>query len=127
MTTFDRTFVFAQQTSESGGVFVPLISLAILAAVIAGVWKVFTKAGQPGWGALIPIYNVVLLLQIAKRPLWWLLLLLVPLVNMIVAVIVSIDIAKQFGKGPGFGLGLAFLGFVFYPVLGFSDARYQPA
>jgi hypothetical protein len=125
MTDLDRTFVFAQQSSDSGGVIVPLIGLAIFAAVIAGVWKVFTKAGQPGWGALIPIYNVVLLLQIAKRPVWWLLLLFVPLVNLVVTVVVSVDIAKRFGKGVGFGMGLAFLGFVFYPVLGFSDARYQ--
>jgi len=127
MTTFDRTLVFAQQSDEGGGLIVPLIGLAIIAAVIAGVWKVFTKAGKPGWGALIPIYNVVLLLEIAKRPTWWLLLLFVPLVNLVVAVIVSVDIAKRFGKGTGFGLGLAFLGFVFYPVLGFSDARYQRA
>ncbi|MBI3462096.1 MAG: signal peptidase I [Planctomycetes bacterium] len=98
-----------------------------MGAVVAGVWRVFTKAGKPGWGALVPIYNVVLLLEIAKRPLWWLLLLFVPVVNLIVAVIVSVDVAKHFGKGVGFGVGLAFLGFVFYPVLGFSNARYQPA
>lgn len=127
MTVLDRTFVFAQESSDSAGMLVLLIQLAIIAAIIAGVWKVFTKAGKPGWGALVPIYNVVLLLQIANRPLWWLLLLFVPLVNLVVAVIVSVDIAKRFGKGTGFGIGLAFLGFVFYPVLGFSDARYQAA
>lgn len=127
MTNFDRSFVFAQQNSDAAGLLVPLIGLAIMVAVIAGVWRVFTKAGKPGWGALVPIYNVVLLLDIAKRPLWWLLLLCVPVVNLIVAVIVSVDIAKRFGKGAGFGVGLAFLGFVFYPVLGFSNARYQAA
>ncbi|MCA9100891.1 MAG: signal peptidase I, partial [Planctomycetales bacterium] len=87
----------------------------------------FTKAGKPGWGALIPIYNVILLLQIAGRPIWWILLFLIPIVNLVIAVIVAIDIAKHFDKGTGFGLGLAFLGFIFYPILGFGDARYRAA
>ncbi|HRE19270.1 MAG TPA: DUF5684 domain-containing protein, partial [Rhodocyclaceae bacterium] len=94
-----------------------LIYLAILIGIIAGIWKVFTKAGQPGWGVLIPIYNAYLLTKIAGRPGWWLLLLFVPLVNFVVAIILMIDVAKKFGKGPGFGLGLAFLGFIFFPIL----------
>lgn len=102
-----------------------LIYLAILIGIIAGIWKVFTKAGQPGWGVLIPIYNAYLLTKIAGRPGWWLLLLFVPLVNFVVAIILMIDVAKKFGKGPGFGLGLAFLGFIFFPILGFGDATYE--
>ena len=93
--------------------------------VIAGWWNVFTKAGAPGWAAIIPIYNMVVLLQIAGRPIWWILLMLIPIVGIVVQVIMCIDIARNFGKGTGFGLGLAFLGFLFFPILGFGDAEYQ--
>jgi hypothetical protein len=103
---------------------VSLLPLAFVVLVLASMWKVFTKAGQPGWAALIPIFNVYILLKIAGRPGWWLLLLLIPLVNLIVGIITAIDVAKAFGKGAGFGLGLAFLGFIFYPVLAFGDAVY---
>jgi hypothetical protein len=101
-----------------------LCELAILVLIIAGFWKVFTKAGHPGWAAIIPIYNVYILLQIAGRPGWWLLLFLIPLVNVVIAILVAIDVAKAFGKGVGFGLGLAFLGFIFYPILGFGSDTY---
>jgi len=106
-----------------GGLFF-LLYLAVLVVVIAGLWKTFEKAGQPGWGAIIPIYNTYLLLKIADRPVWWLLLLFIPVINFLVLILVSIDIAKNFGKGLGFGLGLAFLSFIFYPLLGFGDATY---
>ena len=101
-----------------------LIELAIFVLIIAGFWKVFTKAGHPGWAAIIPIYNVYILLKIAGRPAWWLLLFLIPLVNLIVGIVVSIDVAKAFAKGVGFGLGLFFLGFIFYPILGFGSDTY---
>jgi hypothetical protein len=104
-----------------------LFILAVMIVVIAGLWKTFEKAGQPGWAAIVPIYNVVVMLEIAGRPLWWIILLFIPLVNFIILIIVAVDIAKAFGKGTGFGLGLAFLGFVFYPILGFGDARYLGA
>ncbi len=103
------------------------IWLCVVGFSIAGIWATFAKAGEPGWGAVIPIYNVIILLRVAGRPLWWILLFIIPGVNVLIAVIVSIDIAQNFGKGAGFGLGLALLGFIFYPVLGFSDARYGPA
>jgi Family of unknown function (DUF5684) len=108
-----------------GGIISLLLMLAIGIAIIAGVWKVFVKAGQPGWACLIPIYNIVVMLQIVGRPLWWLVLLIVPLVGFVVAIIISIDMAKSFGKGAGFGVGLALLGVIFYPMLGFGDARYK--
>jgi hypothetical protein len=101
--------------------------LAIAVLVIAGIWKVFVKAGHPGWAAIIPIYNLYILLKIAGRPGWWLLLFIVPVVSIVIAIIVAIDIAKSFGKGTGFGVGLAFLGPIFYPILGFGDASYQGA
>lgn len=112
---------------SSGSIFPPLLMLAVIVFVIAGIWKVFTKAGRPGWACLVPIYNVIVLLQIAGRPGWWLLLMFIPFVNIIVSFVVVMDIAKAFGKGAGFGLGLFFLGFVFYPILGFGDAQYEGA
>ena len=107
--------------------FILLCELAIVVLIIAGFWKVFTKAGQPGWAAIVPIYNLYILLKIAGKPGWWILLFFIPLVNLIIAILVAIEVAKAFGKGVGFGLGLAFLGFIFYPILGFGNATYQGA
>jgi hypothetical protein len=109
------------------GLFVLAIELAIIVAIIAGMWKVFVKAGKPGWAAIVPIYNVIVLLEIAGKPLWWILLFFIPLVNIVMCVIVGLAIAKSFGKSDLFGVGLGLLGFIFYPVLGFSDAQYQGA
>jgi hypothetical protein len=98
---------------------------AVIILLIAAMWKVFSKAGQPGWAAIIPIYNIYVMCKVAGRPGWWLLLMLIPFVNFIILIILSIDIAKSFGKGAGFGLGMAFLGFIFWPILGFGSAQYQ--
>ena len=102
-----------------------LIALAILVFFIAAMWKVFTKAGKAGWLVLIPFVNVYTLLKIAGRPGWWLILFIIPVVNFIISILVSLDLAKSFGKGAGFGLGLVFLGPIFYPILGFGSARYN--
>jgi hypothetical protein len=122
------SIVFAQADEGGGGgiaaLLVPLIALAVAIFIIAGMWKMYAKAGQPGWACIIPIYNFVALLQIVGRPLWWILLLFIPLVNLIILLIVFIDLAKSFGKGTGFGLGLFFLGAIFMPILGFGDAKY---
>jgi hypothetical protein len=101
------------------------IELAIFILIIAGMWKVFVKAGQPGWAAIVPIYNIIVLLQISGKPVWWILLFLIPVVNLVIAILVGIAIAKNFGKSDAFGVGLGLLGFVFYPILGFGDAQYQ--
>lgn len=119
--------VLLAQGDEGGGIaalLVPLIALAIVIVIIAGFWQTFVKAGKPGWASIIPIYNVIVMLEIAGKPIWWLLLLLIPIINLVISIIVAIDIAKAFGKGTGFGLGLAFFPFIFYPILGFGDARY---
>ena len=108
-----------------GGGISLLINLIIIALMIAGMWKVFTKAGKPGWAAIIPIYNLIVLLEIAGKPLWWIVLFLVPLLNIVMIIIVAIALSERFGKGAGFGVGLAFLPFIFYPILGFGDARYH--
>src|SRR2546423_1575157 len=82
---------------------------AIIILLIAAMWKVFSKAGQPGWAAIIPIFNMYVLCKVAGRPGWWVILMLIPLVNLIILIIVNIDIAKNFGKGVGFGIGMIFL------------------
>ncbi len=112
----------AQAQGGAGGMIFLAIWLIVCATFIAGAWKVFTKAGQPGWGVLVPIYNAYLMTKIAQRPAWWLILMLIPFVGLIVHVVMSIDIARHFGKGTGFGVGLACL--IFYPILGFGSAQY---
>src|SRR6266436_787112 len=98
---------------------------AFVILMIAALWKVFSTAGQPGWASLIPIVNVYFLCKVAGRPGWWLILMFIPLVNFIVLIILDIDIAKNFGKGAGFGIGLLLLPFIFFPILGFGSAQYQ--
>jgi len=115
----------APAAAVAGGIGFTIFMLAVALLMVAAMWKVFVKAGEPGWAAIVPIYNVIVLLKIAGKPAWWFILFIIPFVNLIIAFIVSISIAKAFGKGTGFGIGLALLGPIFYPVLGFSDARYQ--
>ncbi|MBM3969476.1 MAG: signal peptidase I [Planctomycetes bacterium] len=124
---FTSLSVLAQEGSAEGpvGAVILLVPLVVIILLIVGTWKVFEKAGKPGWGQLIPIYNIVLLLEIVGKPIWWILLLLIPPVNFVVALILSIELAKCFGKSAGFGIGLLFLGFIFFPILGFSDAKYR--
>ena len=101
-----------------------VVPILLGVVAIAGLWATFAKAGQPGWALLVPVYNLLVLMNVAKRPGWWVLLCLVPVVNLAVFLTVTNDIARHFGKGAGFGLGLAFLGFIFWPILGFGPARY---
>ncbi|MEN8148517.1 MAG: DUF5684 domain-containing protein [Planctomycetota bacterium] len=117
--------VLAQEGGGGGGLLFLFILLAIVVAVIAGGWKMFEKAGKPGWAFIVPIYNLIVLLEITGRPIWWIVLCLIPFVNFIVAIIVMVDLAKSFGKDVLFALGLIFLGFIFIPILGFGDAKYQ--
>jgi hypothetical protein len=102
-----------------------IAELLIALFVIVAMWKVFTKAGRPGWAAIIPIYNMYVWCKIVGRPGWWVILMLIPLVNIIVGIMVCIDMAKSFGKGVGFGIGIALLGIIFLPILGFGSAQYQ--
>jgi hypothetical protein len=124
-------FLLAQETTDyktsAGGPspVVLIVELLIALLLIVAMWKVFTKAGQPGWASIIPIYNLYIWCKIVGRPWWWILLMLIPFVNFIVAIILCIDMAKSFGNGAGFGIGLALLGIIFWPILGFGSAQYQ--
>ena len=102
-----------------------IFGLLVALLLIVAMWKVFAKAGQPGWASIIPIYNLYIWCKIVGRPWWWILLMLIPFVNLIIAIILLIDLAKSFGKGGGFGIGLLLLPFIFFPILGFGSAQYQ--
>jgi len=99
------------------------VSVAVL--VVVALWRVFEKAGQPGWAAIIPIYNVYILCKIAGKPGWWVLLMFIPVVNIVILLLVKLDLARAFGKSPGFAIGLWLLPILFYPILAFGDAQYS--
>lgn len=98
--------------------------IALVLIMFISIWKIFTKAGKPGWASIIPIYNTVVILEIAKKPVWWVILMFIPFVNILIWFIVLNEVSKAFGKGVGFTLGLIFLPFIFYPILGFGSAQY---
>ena len=102
-----------------------IIALAVCVLMIASMWVVFTKANEPGWAAIIPIYNIIVLLKIAGKPMWFIVLFLIPIVSLIAAILVYVSLAKSFGKSAGYGIGMILLPFIFFPMLAFGDAKYQ--
>lgn len=120
-----------QPTMESVGlavlplVFASFFGLAYVILMYASIWKVFVKAGKPGWAAIIPIYNTIVLLEIVGKPVWWILLMLfVPFGGLIWGIWAINLLSLSFGKDTGFTLGLLLLGFIFFPILGFGSAQY---
>jgi hypothetical protein len=107
------------------GIVFTVVAVAIGILEIAALWKIFVRAGQPGWAAIVPIYNYIVLCKIGGKPGWWFLILwlIVPWF------MVCIGVARNFGKGTGFGIGLALLLPLFLPILAWSDSRFslQPA
>jgi hypothetical protein len=101
-----------------------LFYMAIIVFAILVQWKIFTKAGKPGWASIIPIYNILVLLEIVGKPWWYLLLLFIPVVNIVILIMVMIALAKVFGKDSGFAVGLIFLSIIFMAILAFGDAKY---
>jgi len=120
-----EVFVAPLQNSGAGDIVLFLLNLLIAGIQIAGMWMVFEKADHAGWKAIIPIYNLYVMLQIGENPWWWLVLLLVPIVNIYALYKIHAGVARAFGRGIGFGLGLAFLGILFFPLLGFGDYQYR--
>lgn len=99
--------------------------LAVIVLVYASYWKICTKAGRQGWEGIIPIYNIYVLLKIGGKPGWWLLLILfVPFGGLIWGIWMLNMVSKSFGKNEGFTVGLLFLPFIFFPILGFGSAKY---
>jgi len=107
-----------------GGLCGGLIGLVVGIFLLVAMWKIFVKAGQPGWAVIVPIYNAYVLLEIVGREWWWLILMAIPFVNFIFIIILLFDLAKSFGKDSAFGFGLLFLAPIFIPILGFGNAQY---
>jgi len=103
------------------GVF---IELAIIILVIVSLWKIYEKAGKPGWASIVPIYNTIVLLDIVGKPWWWIFLFMIPIVNIVFAIWMINLLSKSFGKDVGFTIGLILLPVIFYPILAFGDAKY---
>ena len=101
-----------------------VIIIAITVLTIIAMWKIFTKAGKPGWGSLIPCYSTYCLFDIAWGNGWLFLLGFVPCVNFVVMIMLYFKLAKAFGKGTGFGFGLVFLNTIFVLILGFDNSQY---
>ncbi|MDB4991835.1 MAG: hypothetical protein JWL75_80 [Parcubacteria group bacterium] len=108
--------------------FIALLAVIIVALILVSTWMVYKKAGRPGWASIIPFYRTAVLLEIVKKPLWWIILLsFVPVVNIILAIILLRRLAQSFGKGRWFTVGLFFLPFIFFPILAFGSSVYNPA
>jgi hypothetical protein len=117
--------ILANSDFGSLGAGMVILYLAILVLVVASWWVINQKAGKPGWAAIIPIYNIIVELQIAKMNPWLVLLMFVPIANVVVLIMMYINIARLFGKGVGYALGLIFLNIIFLPMLAFGPAKYQ--
>ncbi len=111
--------------SAAAGLIGGLFGLAFGIFFVVTMWRIFTKAAEPGWAAIIPFYNTYVLLRITGKPGWWLIFFFVPIVNLIFAIIVYVELPQRFGKGAGFAIGLVFLPFIFFPILAFGSAQYQ--
>jgi len=101
------------------------IMLFIVVFMIVSMWKIYEKAGQPGWASIVPIYNIIVYIKIIKKPMWWIVMFLIPVVNYVFLIWSVNLLSKRFGKDVGFTIGLLLLGFVFYPILAFGDAKYE--
>ena len=111
--------------SSAAGVWIfVLIALVVVVLELAGLWQVYTKAGEHGWAVIIPFYNYWCMLRIVGRPGWWLVLYFIPIVNFIIFLMVLWDLTKSFSKPPGWFFGLWLLPFIFFPILGFGESQY---
>ena len=105
-------------------VFWVIYAVVVVIAIIA-LWRVFAKAGRPGWAAIIPIYNIYTLVKVSGNSGWFVLLYFIPVVNIIISVIVALGVAKNFGKSGVFGfVGLWLFSLIGYLILGFGSAQY---
>lgn len=100
-----------------------LIIFVVLVNII-GMWKIYQKAGEKGWASIVPFYNIIVMLKIVDKPSWWLIMLLIPFVNVVFAIMINYELSKRFGKYDYFVFGLILLPFIFFPILGFGDDEY---
>jgi hypothetical protein len=133
MFTYLPLAAIALQQDDGAGAIAALFSgfglicwFAFIIVLIAGLWKVYVKAGKPGWASIIPFYNIWVMLEIVGRPGWWLILFFIPFVNFVISIIIAIDLAKSFGKDALYGIILLwFFNIIGFLMLGFGDAQYE--
>ncbi|NOW98151.1 DUF5684 domain-containing protein [Mucilaginibacter sp. SG564] len=117
-------------SAASAGIFMAIFMICIIPLIITsiisivGLWKIFEKAGKPGWASIIPIYSTIVLLEIIGKPIWWLFLIIFPCTSFIFAIWAINLLSKSFGQGVGFTIGIIFLHFIFLPILGFGNYQY---
>lgn len=121
---YSSDYTYSESIFAGIGLIFLVVYLAIIVLAIAGMWRTFEKAGQPGWAAIIPIYNIYIMIQIVGKPTIWLLWCLLPCVNFVFSIWLTNLMSKSFGKEEGFTVGLVLLPFIFWPILGFSSATY---
>ncbi len=115
---------YLSSAALAGSGIYSIIVLAVAVIILIAQWKIFVKAGKPGWGAIVPFYNMYCLFEMTFGNGWLFLLTFVPCVNMIMLIIMWIKLAQAFGKGVGFGIGILFFPVIFLAILGFGDAQY---
>jgi Family of unknown function (DUF5684) len=98
----------------------------LMVFMIASVWMVHVKAGEPGWSCLVPFYNLWVWIRMARKPGLWFLWSLIPFVNIVIAIMLNNAVARNFGKSTAFGWGITLLGFIFIPILAWGDAEFNP-
>lgn len=108
----------------AGSIVGGLIGYLLVAFALVGVFK---KADEPVWQAFVPIWNTVILIKVSGKPIWWIVLLLIPIVNIVILVLIYHGLSTSFGHGAGFTAGLFFLSIIFLYILGYDSNPYQGA
>ncbi|MGH7158130.1 MAG: DUF5684 domain-containing protein [Candidatus Saccharimonadales bacterium] len=118
---------YSDTTTVSGGMsaWMWVVTFAVVVVMIASMWQIYTKAGRPGWAAIIPVYNTLQLIWTAGKPWWWIILLFIPFVNIIALIVLYYNLAKAFGKGVGYTLLLILLPIIGFPMLAWGGATYK--
>ena len=120
---FDSAFAGTAIMGLSAGIMIFSLILSLIS--IISYWKLFVKAGKPGWASIVPIYNTIVMIEIAKLPIWYFILFFVPIVNIFALFKINIEISKKFGKSTGYGVGMTLIPIIFIPMLAFSDNVYE--
>jgi len=102
-----------------------ILVLVIAVIMIVANWKIYTKAGKPGWASIVPFYNMYVMYEIAGMNGWMFLLTFIPIVNIVIQIMLYLNLAKKFGKSTGFAIGLILLNPIFLLLLAFGNAEYN--
>lgn len=123
--TTTKSYTTTSDVSSGTMMVVWILFLVLAVIMIASMWRIFTKAGRPGWAAIVPLYNTLQLIWTTGKPWWWILLLCIPFVNIIIMIVLYYNLAKAFGKGVGYTLLLILLPIIGFPMLAWGDATYR--